>query len=75
MSSDLVWNSCQNANLPLSAVRVAIGCYAEYPDEVDRQIAVADSVQERARLALERTGNLLDADATASGRDAHSGRR
>lgn len=42
-------------------MRVAIGYYAEYPDEVDRQVAAADSVQERACLALERTGNLLDA--------------
>ncbi len=41
-------------------IRIAVRYYAEYPDEVDRWIAMVDEEAERLELTLERERNLLE---------------
>lgn len=41
-------------------VRIVVRYYAEYPDEIDRWIAMVDEEAERLELALERERRLLE---------------
>ncbi len=41
-------------------IRIAVRYYAEYPDEVDRWIAMVDEEAERLELTLERERKLLE---------------
>ncbi|MDQ6774340.1 MAG: hypothetical protein M3024_15385 [Candidatus Dormibacteraeota bacterium] len=45
--------------LPADRVRIAIHYYAEYPDEVDRFIALVDQEAERLKEAIDRQNRLL----------------
>jgi hypothetical protein len=45
--------------VPSERIRIAIRYYAEYPDEVDRFIAMVDEEAQRHEQTLEREHQLL----------------
>jgi hypothetical protein len=46
--------------VPTERIRIAIRYYAEYPDDVDRFIALVEEEAERLEQALERERSLLE---------------
>ncbi len=49
----------ERIGLPREKVQIAVRYYAEYPEEVDRFIALVEEEAERLEQALERERNLL----------------
>jgi hypothetical protein len=49
----------ERIGLPSDKIRIALRYYAEYPDEVDRHIALVEEESERLEQALERERRLL----------------
>jgi hypothetical protein len=55
----LVTALTKRVGVPAHVIRIAIRYYAEYPDEVDRFIALVEDEAERLDQALERERHLL----------------
>ena len=49
----------ENTGVPVRAIRLAIGYWAAYPEEIDAEIAGADSAEESAEQAWRRERGLL----------------
>jgi len=49
----------KNTGVPLRLIRVAIGYWAAYPDEIDAEIAAADAAEDAAEAAWRRERDLL----------------
>jgi hypothetical protein len=56
---ELVDALAERIGVPSERIRVAIRYYSEYPDEVDRFIAIVEEEAERLEQALERERRLL----------------
>ena len=56
---ELIEALAERVGLPSERIRLAIRYYAEYPDEVDRFIAVVEEEAERLEQMLERERRLL----------------
>lgn len=57
--NDLLTLVSENTGVPVRWIRVAVGYWAAYPDEVDAEIAAADAAEENAELAWRRERDLL----------------
>lgn len=51
----------ENTGMPLPAIRVALGYYGAFSDEIDALIAAAEAAETEAEEASARTQRLLDA--------------
>lgn len=51
----------ENTGLDPAAIRVAVGYYGAYPDEIDAQVVASEEVEKGVELVLERTRQLLGA--------------
>lgn len=51
----------ENTGLPSSAIRVALGYYGAFADEIDGLVAAAEAAETQAEEAFIRTQRLLDA--------------
>jgi hypothetical protein len=49
----------ENTGVPVRLIRVALGYWAAYPDEVDAEIAAADVAEDKAEQAWRRERDLL----------------
>lgn len=49
----------ENTGVPVRTIRVATGYWAAYPDEIDAEIAAADTAEESAEQAWRRERELL----------------
>jgi hypothetical protein len=49
----------ENTGVSVRLIRIALGYWAAYPDEVDAEIAAADAAEERAEQAWRRERDLL----------------
>jgi hypothetical protein len=49
----------ENTGVPVRLIRVAVGYWAAYPDEVDAEITAADTAEENAEQAWRRERELL----------------
>jgi hypothetical protein len=49
----------ENTGVPVRLIRIALGYWAAYPDEVDAEIAAADAAEEKAEQAWRRERDLL----------------
>lgn len=58
-ADDVLAVVAENAGLPYPTLRVAVGYYGSYPDEVDALVAEADRAEDDARRSLDRTRQLL----------------
>lgn len=56
---DLLTMVAENTGVPVRQLRVAIGYWADYPDDVDAEIAAADTAEENAERAWRRERDLL----------------
>jgi hypothetical protein len=56
---DLVQLVAENAGVPLRLVNIAVRYWASYPDEVEAQVAAADTAESSAELAWQRERDLL----------------
>ena len=56
----LVGALAERVGVPSERIRIAIHYYAEYPDEIDRWIAMVDAEAERLEKAHERERRLLE---------------
>ena len=56
---DLLAMVAENTGVTTRLIRVAIGYWAAYPDEVDAEIAAADTAEENAEKAWRRERDLL----------------
>jgi len=56
---DLLAMVAQNTGVPVRLIRVAIGYWADYPDEIDAEITAADTAEENAGKAWRREQDLL----------------
>ena len=57
---ELIEALAERVGVPSERVRLAIRYYAEYPDEVDRFIAMVEEEAERLEQTLERERRLLE---------------
>jgi hypothetical protein len=57
---ELVNALAERVGVPSERIRIAIRYYAEYPEDVDRFIALVEEEAERLELALERERSLLE---------------
>jgi hypothetical protein len=60
-TEDLLELVADNSGLTLPMIRVALGYYGEFADEIDRVIADAEAAEAAAEVAVARTQRLLDA--------------
>lgn len=60
-AQDLLELVADNTGLTLPMIRVALGYYGEFADEIDRVIADAEAAEATAQAAVARTRQLLDA--------------
>jgi hypothetical protein len=51
----------ENTGVDPAAIRVAVGYYGAYPDEIDAQVVAAEDAEKAIELVLERTRRLLGA--------------
>jgi hypothetical protein len=56
---DLLTMVSENSGVPVRLIRVAIGYWAAYPDEVNAEIDAADTAEENAERAWRRERDLL----------------
>ena len=49
----------ENTGVPVRLIRVATGYWASYPDEIDAEVAAADTAEENAERAWRREQALL----------------
>lgn len=57
---DLIAALAERLGIPEQRVRIAVRYYAEYPDEIDRHIAMVEEEAEQLEAALERERQLLE---------------
>jgi hypothetical protein len=56
---DLLALVASNTGVPLRLIRIAVGYWASYPDEIDAEIAAADTAEDAAERAWRRERQLL----------------
>lgn len=57
---DLVQALAERIGVPGERIRIAVRYYAEYPEEIDRFIAMVEEEAERLEQTLERERRLLE---------------
>jgi hypothetical protein len=57
---ELVSALAERSGAPEEKIRIAVRYYAEYPDEIDRWIAMVEDEAERLEQALDRERSLLE---------------